>query len=59
MNTTKIIHQLQNGEHEKAFERLYRYFPKCAAKDIHPPVVEQSPSLNHHICNMYRTKNGA
>ncbi len=28
MNTNKIIHQLQNGEHEKAFERLYRYFPK-------------------------------
>ena len=28
MNTSKIIHQLQQGDHEKAFARLYRYFPK-------------------------------
>jgi DNA-directed RNA polymerase specialized sigma24 family protein len=28
MKQQKIVNQLQNGEHEKAFEQLYHYFPK-------------------------------
>lgn len=28
MNNSKIIQQLQNGQQEKAFARLYSYFPK-------------------------------